>query len=100
MEAKMIPIIYTLESAYYGQFCFALLYDHSSTAPDSSRHLQIAFTSLHKRGGLPYHVTMTSKQGTHNYIFRHNESCHENIPLEQARKIWCQLVGEGWEAVS
>jgi len=84
---------YTLESAYYGQLCFTPL----AAQP---QYLQIAYTSLHKKGGLSYHVTLTSRQGNqHSYIFRHNESSHQTIPFEQARKIWCHLVGEGWEAV-
>ena len=94
-----MPQTYMLESAYYGQFCFALLYDHSSASPDASRHLQIRFTGVHSTSSLPFHVALTSSQNTHHYIFRHNECCHEHIPLDQARKIWLQLVAEGWKPV-
>lgn len=81
---------YRLASAYYGQFCFTPL----AAQP---QYLQIAYRSLHKTGGLSYYVSMTSKQDTNNYIFRHNESCHETIPLDTARRIWLHLVAEGWK---
>ena len=85
-----MPQTYRLASDYYGRFCFTPL----AAQP---QYFQISFTSLHKTGGLSYFVSMTSKPKSHNYIFRHNESCHETIPLEQARRIWRHLVAEGWK---
>ena len=91
----MIPITYVLESAYYGRFCFAPLY--STHSPLASRQFSVTFTGHYPHGALPYYVCMTSRQGNHNYIFEHNKSGHEHIPLDQARKIWCHLVTEGWK---
>ena len=93
----MIPITYVLESDYYGRFCFAPLY--STHSPLASRQFSVTFTGVHPTGSLPFHVALTSSQNTHHYIFRHNECCHEHIPLDQARKIWLQLVAEGWKPV-